>query len=426
MVRSINTRVQFSPLSQLHYNQAMDTVLSHTVSFLGVAIVVAIVARRMGLPYTVGLVLTGIGLAVTGLETGAMLTHDFIFDVILPPLLFEAALSIHWRELRRDMLPVVVLSTFGVVISAVVVAAGMVEFLAWPAAPAIVFGVLIAATDPIAVLAMFKDTGIKGRLRLLVESESLFNDGVAAVLFVLVLTWAQATDTGQLAATAVPRALALTTGGGILVGLACGGVAIALAGRTSDHLVEATLTAVAAYGSFLLAENLHLSGVLATVAAGLLMGNLGVLREDEKLNIISPDGRSFVIGLWEFAAFIANSLIFLLIGLKVAAMPLTGIGAGALLIAIGLVLAGRALTVYPLCLLFRPSTWAIPISEQHVLWWGGLRGALALALALALPASFLFYNEILITTFGVVVFSVVVQGLTMPFLLQMLGLLPKK
>jgi CPA1 family monovalent cation:H+ antiporter len=112
----------------------------------------------MRLPYTVGLVLTGIGLAVAGLETGAMLTHDFIFEVILPPLLFEAALSIRWRELRQDMLPVVVLSTLGVVISAVVVAAGMVKFLAWPAAPALVFGVLIAATDPIAVLAMFKDT----------------------------------------------------------------------------------------------------------------------------------------------------------------------------------------------------------------------------------------------------------------------------
>ncbi len=149
----------------------MDTVLTHTTAFLGVAILVAIIARRVRLPYTVGLVVAGIGLAATGLETGAMLTHDFIFEVILPPLLFEAALSIHWRELRRDMLPVVTLSTLGVVISAVVVAAGLMKFLAWPVAPAIVFGVLIGATDPIAVLAMFKDTGIKGRVRLLVESE---------------------------------------------------------------------------------------------------------------------------------------------------------------------------------------------------------------------------------------------------------------
>ena len=398
----------------------MDTILTHTISFLGVAILVAIVARRVRLPYTVGLVVTGIGLAVTGLETGAMLTHDFIFEVILPPLLFEAALSIRWRELRRDMLPVVVLSTLGVVISVVVVAAGMVKFLAWPAAPAVVFGVLIAATDPIAVLAMFKETGIKGRLRLLVESESLFNDGVAAVLFALVLAWAQASDSSQLDTVTVGRTLVFMTGGGILVGIACGGAAIALAGRTSDHLVEATLTAVAAYGSFLLAENLQFSGVLATVAAGLLMGNLGVLREDENRNIISPDGRAFVIALWEFAAFIANSLIFLLIGLRVAAMPLTGVGARALLLAIGLVLAGRAVTVYPVCLLFRFSRWAIPMRDQHILWWGGLRGALALALALSLPPSFPLYNEILITAFGVVVFAVVVQGLTMPLLLRKL------
>ena len=400
----------------------MDTALTHTISFLGVAMIVAIIARRLNLPYTVGLVLAGQGLAVAGLavagrETGVMLTHDFIFEVILPPLLFEAALSIRWRELRQDMLPVAVLSTLGVVITAVVVAAGMVHFLAWPTAPALVFGVLIAATDPIAVLAMFKDTGIKGRLRLLVESESLFNDGVAAVLFALVLAWAQATDGSQLSPVSVGRTLAFMTGGGILVGVTCGAAAVALAGRTSDHLVQATLTAVAAYGSFLLAEKFHFSGVLATVAAGLLMGNVGVLR-DEDQNISSSGCRSFVIDLWEFGAFIANSLIFLLIGLRL--VPLTHVDTRALLLAIGLVLAGRALSVYPVSLFFRSSKCAVSLREQHVLWWGGLRGALALALALALPASFPLNHEILATTFGVVVFSVVVQGLTMPWVMQKL------
>jgi monovalent cation:H+ antiporter, CPA1 family len=401
----------------------MDITLTRTVSLLGVAIIVAIIARRLRLPYTVGLVITGIGLAVARLDTGAMLTHDFIFEVVLPPLLFEAALSIDWSELRRDLVVVLTLSTLGVVISAVVVGAGIMHFLGWPAAPALVFSVLIAATDPIAVIAMFKDTGIKGRLRLLVESESLFNDGVAAVLFALALTWAQAADGGAITTAVVARALALMAGGGVFVGIAVGWAAIVLAGRTSDHLVETALTAVAAYGSFLLAEYFHFSGVLATVAAGLLMGNLGVLRES---NILSPDGRASVVAAWEFAAFIANSLVFLLIGLRVASISFTGLGAIALSVAIGLVLVGRVFTVYPLCLLFRRSAWAIPMREQHVLWWGGLRGALALALALALPPSFPLHDEILIVTFGVVVFSVVAQGLTMPLLLRKLGFLPQK
>ena len=244
------------------------------------------------------------------------------------------------------------------------------------------------------------------------------------MLFALALTWAQAGDGGAITAAAVTRELALMAGGGIFVGIAAGGAAIVLAGRTSDHLVETALTAVAAYGSFLLGV-ISLLGRAGTVAAGLLMGNRGVLREP-KQNILSPDGRASVIAAWEFAAFIANSLVFLLIGLRVASIPFNVLGATALSVAIGLVLAGRVFTVYPLCLLFRRSAWAIPMREQHILWWGGLRGALALALALALPPSFALHDEILIAAFGVVVFSVVAQGLTMPLLLRKLGFLPVK
>ena len=403
----------------------MNLLLSRTVGLLIAAIFVAIVARRVRLPYTVGLVVAGVGLALAKVETGTVLTHDFIFDVILPPLLFEAALSIGWAELRRDALPVLTLATLGVVISAVVVAAGMVGILGWPLSSALVFGVLIAATDPVAVIAMFKDTGVTGRLRLLVESESLLNDGVAAVLFGLVLAWALATGEGRTTSATLAWMLGTTAGGGILVGLLCGGAAIMIAGRTSDHLVETALTGVAAYGSFLLAEYLHLSGVLATVAAGLLMGNLGVLDAPVR-NRLSSRGREFVLEFWEFAAFIANSLVFLLIGVTVAGIPLKGLGWTALLIAIGLVLLGRALSVYPLCLPFVRSRWAVPFRQQHVLWWGGLRGALALALALALPSSLAMRNEIVIAAFGVVVFSVVLQGLTMPLLLGALGLLPNR
>ncbi|MGD0863937.1 MAG: sodium:proton antiporter [Rhizomicrobium sp.] len=401
----------------------MDLLLDRTVSLLVVAILVAIVARRLRLPYTVGLVIAGVGLALAHFETGPTLTHDFIFDVILPPLLFEAALSIHWNELKRDMLPVLTLSTMGVAISALVVAAGMTYFLEWPVAPALVFGVLIAATDPVAVIAMFKDMGVKGRLRLLVESESLFNDGVAAVLFGLVLTWAQLSSRAAPGGASVAIALSLTSGGGIAVGLAVGAGAIALAGRTTDHLIETALTAVAAYGSFLLAEYFHCSGVLATVAAGLLMGNVAV-REGARLSVISESTREFLIDFWEFGAFLANSFVFLLIGVTVAGISFDTLGVSALSVVIGLVLLGRLLTVYPLCLVFWRSTWKVSLREQHVLWWGGLRGALALALALSLPPNLALHSEILIATFGVVVFSVIVQGLTMPLLLRRLGLLP--
>lgn len=402
----------------------MDIVLTRTIALLGVALVVAIVARRLRLPYTVGLVAAGVGLAAADIQTGAELTHDFIFDIILPPLLFEAALSIQWHELRRDMAPILVLSTLGVVVSAGVVAAGMMQFLSWPAAPALVFGALIAATDPVAVIAMFKDAGVKGRLRLLVESESLFNDGAAAVLFALVLTWTQAVDGAPPTAAAAISSLAVMAGGGLFVGLACAGAAIALAGRTFDHLVETALTVVTAYGSFLLAEHFHFSGVLASVAAGLLMGNPGALKDEEKKLGLSAHGRAFIVAFWDFAAFIANSLIFLLIGLAVATIPFALVGWRGLVIAIGLVLAGRFLTVYPLCALFHRSAWAIPLRKQHILWWGGLRGALALALALALPPKLPLRDEILITAFGVVVFSVLAQGLTMPLLLRKLGFLP--
>ncbi|MFI4939400.1 MAG: cation:proton antiporter [Burkholderiales bacterium] len=401
----------------------MNIILAQTIGLLCAAILVAIIARRLHLPYTVGLVITGIGLAFANVRSGAILTHEFIFDVILPPLLFEAALNLHWRELRKDILPVLTLSTLGVVISAAVVASGMKYLLNWPLAPALIFGVAIAATDPIAVIAMFKDIGAKGRLRLLVESESLFNDGAAAVLFALSLAWVENGNGGMLTGGGMTRVLVSMVGGGIGVGLVCGGAAVLFVGRTADYLIETTVTTVTAYGSFLLAEHFQFSGVLATVSAGLLMGNCGILKMSVP-SILSGNGRRFVMAFWDFAAFIANSMVFLLIGLAVANISFGEFGLPALLMTIGLVVVARAVTVYPICFMFRRTQWAIPMPEQHILWWGGLRGALALALALALPPAFGYRNEILIAAFGVVVFSVIAQGLTMPFLLRRIGVLP--
>jgi CPA1 family monovalent cation:H+ antiporter len=393
----------------------MDTIVTNTVDLLIAAIIVALIARRLALPYTVGLVIAGIVLALSQTGVNVVLTHDFIVDIILPPLLFEAAINIHWKDLRRDALPVLTLAIPGTLVAAAAVAAGMVFLLGWPPGAALLFAVLIAATDPVAVIAMFKDNRTEGRLRLLVESESLFNDGVAAVLFTLAVAGMQAAATPTWLDAG--ETLLLTAGGGIAIGLACAGLTILVVGRTTDHLIESTLTTVAAYGSFLLAERFHVSGVLSTVAAGLVVGSLAVLRDDERSRM-TQRGREFVLALWEFIAFIANSLVFLLIGATVAGLPFMRLGFPAGIIVVGLVLAGRALTVYPLCLLFSRSRWAVPLWSQHVLWWGGLRGALGLALALALPPDMVFRNEILVATFTVVVFSVIVQGLTMPFLLR--------
>ena len=387
----------------------MQTI-SHTVALLVVAIVVAILARRVRLPYTVGLVVTGAALAALHVDIGIALTHEFIYAVALPPLLFEAALFIPWPELRRDAVPILTLAAVGTVVSAVAVTAGMMWVLHWPLPAAVTFGVLIAATDPVAVIALFKDTGIKGRLRLLVESESLLNDGVAAVLFALVLGWL---SSDAMTAATIAKTLALTAGGGVVVGVLCGGAAILVAGRTTDRMVETAVTVAAAYGSFLAAEQLHVSGVLATVTAGLLVGNTGTLTINE---------RPFVLDFWEFAAFIANSMVFILIGVTVARMPFGVLGWVALSSAIAIVLIGRALTVYPLCAVFGWSRWAIPRNEQHILWWGGLRGALGLALALTVPDATPLHDQIVIATFGVVAFSVVAQGVTMQPLLRRLGL----
>ena len=395
------------------------------VEILAIAMVVALVARQVRLPYTVGLVIVGAALSVSKINVGAVLTRDFIFDVILPPLLFEAAIALHWKDLRADLVPVVVLSALGTVVSVAVVAAGMVFLLHWPRSSALIFGALIAATDPVAVIAMFKDNGVAGRLRLLVESESLFNDGVAALLFTLAVTWAQFSDGKPQTLVDLMSTLGLTVAGGIAVGLVCGGAALALTGRTSEHLVEAALTTVVAYGSLLLAENLHASGVFATVTAGLVMGNLGILRADDR-NILSLKGREFVVGVWEFAAFLANSLIFPLIGISVASIPFETMWTMPILAVIGIVLLSRGVAVYPLCLLFMHSSRPISMAEQHVLWWGGLRGALALALALSLPHTVPLRDAIVVATFGVVVFSIVIQGLTMPLLLRRLGFLPQK
>jgi len=376
-----------------------------------VAAVVAMLARRLHVPYSVGLVVAGIGLTLLPFSLEVGLTKDLIFTILLPPLIFEAAFCLHWPELRRDLPLVLVLATLGVAMSASVIAIGMHFVAAWPWASALLFGVMVAATDPVSVIATFKEAGVGGRLRLLVEAESLFNDGAAAVGFVIIAVFAvgNALSPSEMAGT-----LVLMVGGGIACGAAVAGALLLIAGRTEDSLVELTFTTVAAYGSFLLAEHLHWSGVLATLTAGLMLGNLGAL------GAISNKGREAVVAFWDYAAFVANSLIFLLIGIHETTQNYSAVWLPALA-AIGLVILGRAAAIYPISLLFSRSSLRVTMKHQHVLFWGGLRGALALALALGLPPEVAFRKDMITVTFAVVVFSLLVQGLTMTPLLRKTG-----
>jgi CPA1 family monovalent cation:H+ antiporter len=402
----------------------MDVLLFRALGLLGLAILVALAARRLRLPYTVGLVLAGASLALYRVDAGLVLTHDLIFDVVLPPLLFEAALNIRWPELRRDLLLVLTLATIGVLLCAAFVAGGLVYGLGWAVEPALAFGALIAATDPIAVIALLRENGVTGRLRLLIEAESLVNDGAAAVLFTLVLAWAAHDPNAAGGAFGVVRSLIEIAGGGLVVGFVVGLGAVLVAGTSDDHLVETALTAVAAFGSFLVAQRIGASGVLATVTAGIVMGNLGVLGARDVGPALTPHGRTFVLEFWEFAAFLANSLVFLLIGSAMATIDFAREGWRALALAVLIALAGRAVAVYPVCLAFSGTRWAVPLNQQHLLWWGGLRGALALALALSLPAHIASRDDILIVAFAVVAFSAIVQGLTAPVALKWLKLAP--
>ncbi len=377
-----------------------------------VASFVAILSRRLKLPYSVGLVVAGIALAHMPSVAAPRLTRDLIFNVFLPPLVFEAALNLKWQSFRENLPLTIGLAFPGVVIAAMVVTAGMHFFIGWSWIGAALFGVLIAATDPVSVIAAFREMKVPPRLSMVVESESLLNDGAAAVGFALIVAIAAGADMGPVE---IAGSLIWTILGGVGSGLLVAGVLLVVAGRTEDHLVEITLTTIAAYGSFQLAEHFQMSGVLASLTAGLLVGNAGWLRA------ISEGARGHVLAFWDYAAFLANSVVFILIGSHEAQQPISLLS-GASAIAVLLVLLGRVVAVYPLCALFALSRLRIDFAYQHVLVWGGLRGALALALALALPNNVAERREIIVAAFAVVAFSIFVQGLTMPWLISRLGL----
>jgi CPA1 family monovalent cation:H+ antiporter len=388
-----------------------------------VATAVALATRRLPVPYTVALVMAGLGLGMTGLGGPVHLTKELLYDVFLPGLIFEAAYNLTLGEVRENARGIFALAVPGVIVAmgataAILVSANATSFapaFSWPVA--LVFSSLIAATDPIAVVALFKTLGAPRRLSVLVEGESLVNDGTAAVLYGIVLTFAAAGTKPDLAKAAID--FVIVVGAGCAVGCVVGFLAAALRKRCGEPMLEIALTSLAAYGSFAIAEQGNASGIMATLAAGLVCRHYAPRAEPEHGH--AGRGEIVVESFWEYVAFALNSVVFLLIGIEVKTRLLVEAWRP-ILLAYAAVTISRAVVVSLGAIALRPSRERITWRFSTVLVWGGLRGALSMVLALAIPADFPQRELVVTTTYGVVFLSIVVQGLTAGPLLARLGL----
>ena len=280
--------------------------ISAVIGLLLIASLVGIVTNRLRLPYTVGLVLIGLALSIRGQEN-IDIPPDIFLGLLVPPLVFEAAFHINLKDLFRDITPILILAIPGVLITTFLVGGVVSLGAGFELATALVFGALVAATDPVAVVALFRSLGVPKRLQVLLEGESLFNDGTAIVIFNLMVV-ITITGTYDLLGSIVD--FIIVAGGGIAVGFILGVIISQAIRFIDDSLIETTLTTVLAFGSYLVAEQFHVSGVLAVVAAGLVSGNIGPRG-------MSPTTRILVFNFWDYAAFLANSVVFLLIGFQI-------------------------------------------------------------------------------------------------------------
>jgi CPA1 family monovalent cation:H+ antiporter len=394
------------------------------VFLLSIAALVTFIIRRVRLPYTVALVLAGLILSAFPSSLNLeFISSQLILGLLVPPLLFEATLRIKWAALKEDLVAVSLLAVGGTLIGTFIVGGIVYRVLGIELVAAIAFGALISATDPVAVIAFFRTLGVSKRLSLLVEGESLFNDGVAVVIFNLALVAGVAIGGGESTGFDVSKVVGefiQVAVGGLGVGLMLGYVVShIMLKNVDDHLIEIVTAVALAFGSYVIAERLHLSGILAVVAAGLLVGNIGMQNT-------SPTTKLALESFWEAMAFLVNSLVFLLIGLQIEIGQFST-HIGPIIVAVVAVLLSRIVVIYGL-------TWinnqlyakrAISSPYRHVMYWGGLRGAISLALALTLTGEVFgpaLSQELRVMAFGVVAFTLLVQGTTIERLINRLKL----
>ena len=384
-----------------------------------VATAVAIAARRFRIPYTVALVLSGLMLGAAHFFEPPELTQQLLYALFLPGLLFEAAFHLGFQDFWRDRRVILALAVPGVVVAVGLIAVmletsvrmlGVGPGFSW--GHAVIFGAIIAATDPIAVVSIFRSLGAPRQMIVRLEGESLLNDGTAVVLFSLVLALLAGKE---MSGAGLVIEFVRVVGGGLAVGVLIGLAIAQVIRRVDDPMIEITLTTIAAYGSFLAAEQLHFSGVIATVAAGMLSANYAA-----RIGM-SPSTRIAAETFWEYVAFALNSIVFLLVGMHIHLSELAGVWL-LIVVAFVAVTLARAGVVFGVLAMERSNRGEVSRAAYGaVLTWGGMRGSLSMVLALALPP--MANRDLLIgITFGVVVLSILLQGLTMTPLLRRLGI----
>ncbi|CCI22322.1 Similar to tr/Q3ME93/Q3ME93_ANAVT Na+/H+ antiporter [Microcystis aeruginosa PCC 9809] len=381
------------------------------ILLLLIATAVALVTQRLRISYVAGLVLAG--LPITDLLSRRIGLDPFlVLNLFLPILIFEAAINTDISRLRSTFKPIALLAGPGSVFSAAIIAV-LVKFglgLDW--IPALLVGVILANTDTVSMIAVFKEIRVPSRLSTIVEGETLFNDAAALVTFNLLLV---IYATGTISTTQVIKEVLIVALGGGLVGAVLGYLCLPIYVRLREPLSSLLLTVALALGAFQLGQFLGVSGAVAVVIAGLVFGNLGLPRS------ASASDRITLISFWEYAGFIVNTFIFLLIGIEINPLTLWQTLPSIVLVILAYQL-GRILSVYSLLWVLRWIDRPIPLRWQHILILGNIKGSLSMALAVAIPLTLTGRELIIELVFGAVLFSLVIQGLALPWLIKKLDI----
>lgn len=414
----------------MEHHAIIDFVLFASAFLLGTSML-QIFSNKISFPYTVSLLIVGflsqLLAPLFGISNHISLSPDVIFFILLPLLLFEAAMHINVHQFKIQFKTISFIATFGLLLSIFVIGFGLTYLIGLPFGVALLFGAIISSTDPIAVLSLFKTLGAPKRLALLADGESMFNDATGVISFRIISAFVVA---GQAFSTQKVLgglgSFLYVFIGSIILGLIIGYIASVLFSRVKqERVLVAALTTGLAIGSFVGAEHFfHLSGVIVTVIAGITFGNLGRAKLPSRVI-------HFLEEFWGYFGFLAVSLVFFFASFNLD-LALFSQGLGVFAIVIAVVLVARAASVYVSAFLsntlpFFKDEPDIPMRWQHILNWGGLRGVIPLVLVYSLPDTYEYKELMLQLTMATLLFTLFVNGLSIRMLLTKLKLhLPKK